>query len=368
MGEIISPKILLDLSYRWKRCRFDDSEVLLKGTFWSRNELYAGEHACEKLHSLFSELKEQKGAVALETIRHALAILDGNFAFILQAKRYVLACVDHVRSFPLFYSLVGGGLRLSCSAQSLRADVGLEEFDETAELEFLMSGYVLGGNTLYEGLQQLQGGEFLLYTEENHDVVLKRYCTFFSEDILEGSEEDLLHEADARHERAFAKMIQALDGRQVCVPLSAGLDSRLVLGFLLEHKYDNIRTFTYGRAQLWEVEAARTIAKKAGVAWLHVEHRPNQVKDHLYSPEGLNYLRFANGLASVPIITDSYALSVLQADQILEPNCVIVNGQTGDFTTGGHLPVSLLALGRRMCPPQPFWTTWLIVTFHCGST
>ena len=350
MEERIFPKILLDPADRWERHRFDDSEVHLKGAFWNRDELYSGERACKKLHSLFSDLDGLQNPARLEAIQQAMAGLDGNFAFILQANNHALACVDHVRSFPLFFSLDGGGLRLSCSAPTLRAEVGLDEPDETAKLEFLMSGYVSGGNTLFNGLQQLQGGEFLLYSKGSRDVVLERYCTFFSEDVLEGSEEDLLHEAGIRHERTFAKMIQALDGRQVCVPLSAGLDSRLVLGFLLEHKYDNIQTVTYGRKELWEVEAARAIAEQAGVAWLHVEHRPNQVKNHLYSAEGLNYLRFASGLASVPIITDNYALSVLQANRTLEPDCVIVNGQSGDFTTGGHLPAGLLTLEAEEVP------------------
>jgi asparagine synthase (glutamine-hydrolysing) len=343
-------QVIHDPAHCWEQFRAGGAEVYCKGAFWSAGKHYAGSQACERLHALLMGLEEQQGPTRLDSIRHALTSLEGNFAFILQGKDYALACVDHIRSYPLFYSHINDGIALSWSAQALKAQASLDTPNETSVMEFLMAGYVSGPNTLYNGLQQLQGGEFLLYTKENREVSLERYCTFFSENTLEGSEEELLHEADIRHERAFAKMVQALDGRQACVLLSGGLDSRLILGFLKEHKYDNVVTATYGKQGLWEIKVAKAVAEKAGVPWSYVGSKPDAVKDHLYSKEGYDYFRFASGLASIPFVTENYAFSVLRSEKRLAEDCVILNGQTGDFITGGHLPRALLARDEEEAP------------------
>ena len=345
MGEAASPQILHDPAYGWDTTRVDGSEALLKGAFWHENELYSGERGCEKIHTLFSGLGDMGSPARLEAVRHVLSGLDGNFAFILQSKNFVLACVDHVRSFPLFYSTTGGCLRLSCSAPRLRAEAGLGETSENAELEFLMSGYVSGRNTLFSGLYQVRPGELLLHSRQDDNLVLEQYCTFFSNNLRTESEESLLHELGVRHERSLTKMLRALDGRQACVPLSGGLDSRLILGFLAEQKYDNILAFTYGVKGLWEASVAKAVAEKAGVEWLRIEYRPDQVKKHTYSQEGLDYIRFASGLGSLPFVSENYALAELQAQGKLQADRVLINGQSGDFTSGGHAPVWLLSDG-----------------------
>ena len=335
-------RVINDPAFCWERFGTDGIEIYSRGGFWSEGKYYAGSRACERVHALFSGVQTEQGPALPGTIRQILAGLDGLFAFIVQSRESTLACVDHVRSFPLFYVRSNEGLLLSWSAQALKSEVGLARLDETACLEFLMAGYVSGGNTLYSGLHQLQGGEFLFYTGEHREMAKERYCTFFSEDVLEGSEEDLLHEAGLRYERTFSRLVESLDGRQACIPLSAGLDSRLILGFLKEHRYDNIVTFTYGKKGLWEVKEAGAVAEKARVPWTYVEYKPDAVKDYLFSKQGRDYFRFACGLASVPLVTDRYALSVLGSEKRLDDECVILNGQTGDFITGGHMPGRIL--------------------------
>jgi hypothetical protein len=69
------------------------------------------------------------------------------------------------------------------------------------------------------------------------------------------------------------------DGREHVVPLSGGLDSRLILGALLERtSADRIRTFTYGVAGSYDFDISNSIAKKYGT-----QHLPVFFENHIYS-------------------------------------------------------------------------------------
>ena len=59
-----------------------------------------------------------------------------------------------------------------------------------------------------------------------------------------------------------------VEGREHVVPLSGGLDSRLILGALLEHSdARDIRTFTYGIAGSYDFEIGNAVPL-SGTSWL----------------------------------------------------------------------------------------------------
>ena len=89
------------------------------------------------------------------TCNRGLPGTGGNFGFILQKGQDVIASVDRVRSYPLFYYYDGEEFAVSNSARALRERYHLAEIDETSLLEFRMAGYVTGKETLYKNLIQL---------------------------------------------------------------------------------------------------------------------------------------------------------------------------------------------------------------------
>ena len=56
-----------------------------------------------------------------------------------------------------------------------------------------------------------------------------------------------------------------------------------------------------------------------------------------------DYWAFGDGLCSVPNTQDFPALAWLRAAGEIPDGAVIVNGQTGDFISGGHIPAALWA-------------------------
>ena len=51
-----------------------------------------------------------------------------------------------------------------------------------------------------------------------------------------------------------------------------------------------------------------------------------------------NYFDYASGLNTVPQIPEYYGLLRLRQEKLIDDNGIIINGQTGDFITGGHIP------------------------------
>ena len=99
--------------------------------------------------------------------QRALLRCNGSFAVVSQRPDAVLAAVDRVRSIPLFYRVADGRARISDSAES--ALEGAQEIDANplADVEFQLTGYVTGDETLISGIHQVQAGEMLRWDAES---------------------------------------------------------------------------------------------------------------------------------------------------------------------------------------------------------
>ena len=56
----------------------------------------------------------------------------------------------------------------------------------------------------------------------------------------------------------------------IFIPLSAGLDSRLVLSALLRHNHKDITCFSYGLKNNTEIKIARDICSKLNLNWKEI--------------------------------------------------------------------------------------------------
>ena len=93
------------------------------------------------------------------------------------------------------------------------------------------------------------------------------------------SREDLLCLGVEKLQETFTELWQ--EGREHVLPLSGGLDSRLILGALLEHTdAERLQTFTFGVAGSYDYEIGKAIAKKLGT-----QHLPIPLGDGAYSLE-----------------------------------------------------------------------------------
>lgn len=282
----------------------------------------------------------------LPEVLAALAPLAGSFAFLAAGPARTWAIADRVRGYPVFWT-GQGGFAGSNSARLLRREAGLSATDPLALAEMRQAGYVTGPDTVLADLKQLQPGE-LAWCDQGGTPATHRYFRFFSSTLRRDAEADLLAEHGRRTEAIFRRVAERAGGRPIWVPLSGGLDSRLILCKLHELGYGNLRAFSYGSPGNHEAKAARHVAETLGVPWLFVPCTVRECRDHFAGEERRRFADYTDGLCSVPNYMDLFPLSVLIRDRRIPADAVLINGQSGDFTTGGHIPRALQTDGASL--------------------
>lgn len=268
--------------------------------------------------------------------------LNGFYALILKQGGQLFAAVDRVRSIPLFYGVKGNDFFISDSADWVREQVGNTTFDSLAKDEFLLTGYVTGPDTLFPDVKQLQAGEALIAKEINGQIEVRtcRYYRFVHEYEQTGNLDGLLAQHDEVLVRIFNRLIQVADERTIVVPLSGGLDSRLIVLMLKRLGYENVTTFTYGRPGNKEAEVSRKVAESLGLRWEFVPYSNEDWYRWFNSSERQRYWQFASGFVSLPFIQDWPAVWELKNRRLIPYDIIFVPGHTGDFISGGHIPAN----------------------------
>ena len=333
-------KIFIDKKYRWYEWKIEDVRLYIAGGFWIENNYYEKKQACQKLFERFFGSKTGLGSsVSIISLAKVLTTLRGHFSAIIESPHFSLAFVDRIQSYPIYYFKNNEEVCVSNSAIAIRNIFEVNQICESSLLEFEMAGYVTGKYTIFENLFQLQAGEFLIFDVSKKNLETKRYYLYYPSELQEKNEEELLESLHQCTLKTFSQMIETLEGRPVWVPLSGGYDSRLVLSLLLDLKYDNIKTFSYGPPWLWEVGRAREIVNFLNVKWYFIPYLPKEIKSQFHTEDRQQYFEFASGCRAVPCLNDYYALRYLRKKKLITDDAIIINGQSGDFTSGGHIPI-----------------------------
>ena len=321
----MSVHILFDHRYPMRTHEKDGAQIFFVGT------LHGNDNPLETIERLFLS----GGALAAsESASHYLRSLSGSFCLVIQdRKRQILAATDKIRSYPLFYSLKDNTVIVGNDCQHIKSMIQSEK-NALSFLEFQMTGYVTGQQTLFQDISQLQAGEVLLYDGRN--IQVKQYYLFHTTGVFNLSEEALIERLHDVTTSIFNRLIQRLNGRPVLIPLSAGNDSRLVVCMLKHLGYHNVRTFTFGIPGNHEARWAREIRRRIGVPWLFVPYTRRSGKQCFRSPLYATYSQFIPSIVTIPFILDFPALCSLFKSQRIPTNAVLINGLSGDFISGSH--------------------------------
>lgn len=269
-------------------------------------------------------------------------------AAIMESPNALIAFVDHFRCYPLFYT-TGESCAISNDARKLvEITKTAHNWHPLSAEEFAMTGYVTGRNTLINGLMQLQSGERLISTGSSSRIDVDRYYRFRPSPQNCGSDDDWVDELDTVMARVTGRMVNRAGGRPVRVTLSAGLDSRVLACKLSEAGYENLETFSYGPPGNWEARGARAVAKRLGLPWRLVDIKISEARRMFWEPERRAYWDFADGLSAQPNFQEYFALSKLRLEGGLPDDVVLINGQSGDFITGGHIPKELVQVNATV--------------------
>lgn len=260
--------------------------------------------------------------------------LNGNFAVVLNGPDGVHVSVDAVRSIPLFYRLDDGGISVSDDVRELIEDGSL---DMDSAVEYATAGYVTGPHTLFQGVTGLQAGTCLSWPPGAPGPSAERYYQYTCRYDDESPIEELCEAFDHTVMGAFERLIESLDGRLAIVPVSGGLDSRLVVSALKRCGYDNVLCLSYGRPGNAESARSQWVADQLGYRWRQVSYSTMGWKEALVSDDMTEYWGFSANGVSVPQCDDWIAIRALRQDDAVPEDAVFVPGHTGDFISGGHL-------------------------------
>jgi len=287
-------------------------------------------------------LARRLAGIATEDLPAALAVMDGRFAFVLRQRGRVVAAVDRVRTVPLFVAETAGTDVVGPDALGVRGAAGLgpADLDEDAALPLAMSGYTLGSRTLYRGLRQLRAGELVVW--EGAGASWRRWYRYEPWSAKASADPTEAAEALASIVRRACERLAASAGdRPILVPLSAGLDSRLIVSGLREVGFDRVTAFAYGHPGNHEAATSRQVAARLGVPWFFMPVTHRDMARRYAAPEFEAFLDFADTCAGTPMLQEYGVAAALREAGWADRGALLVNGQTGDFISGGHAPVSL---------------------------
>ena len=106
---------------------------------------------------------------------NSIQCLGTGWCLIAKSSDCVVAEVDSVRSYPIFYALIANQLKVSNSARQRQGMLSNKSFDLVAVTEFLMSGYVTRAKTLSKEIRQPQVGELLVAKGPDWNPAVIRY-------------------------------------------------------------------------------------------------------------------------------------------------------------------------------------------------
>ncbi len=268
-----------------------------------------------------------------------IARLNGCFAVVTERGDRVLAAVDRVRTIPLFHGLGPDGYVVSDDAHRIPVRGPSTALDPDAAVEFLLTGYVTGAQTLRPGVRQVEAGTSIrIDATAPAEVAASRYHTFRHGDFFQANPEALIDRLDALHRAVFGRLLDGIGDRPIVVPLSGGYDSRLIGVSLRDLGARDVTCYSYGVPGNWEARISQELASYLGYRWEFVPYSAERWRRWAATAAFRDYFHAAGNLTSVPHIQDWPAIHELLRERRIAPGSVVVPGHSGDFVAGSHSP------------------------------
>jgi len=329
--------LVRNLGIKWFNSDRGNIKTYAKGFTFQGNTCLKGE---KLLSALIPTVEITDAGNIISCAKDTIQRLNGSFAVLIETDDYIFAAVDRLRSIPLFYGQADNKFYLSDDANWVRDQVADTRMDEIAVKEFLLTGYVTGQESLFPNVKQLQAGE-CLWVEKcdgNPHVTTHRYYRYIHKNFFNSSEEDLYPLMDRMLVNVFERLLESTKGRTLVVPLSGGLDSKLIVAMLKRLGRENVICFSYGRKGNWESEISKKVAERLGYPWEFVLYTRHKWYQWFQSEERRRYYQYGDGLSSLAHIQDWPAVWELKKSGKIPDDAIFVPGHSGDFVAGSHIP------------------------------
>lgn len=280
-----------------------------------------------KKKRLIENLKKLK---KIEDIKKIVKNIDSFFSLILWSKNFLFCTVDQVCSYPIVYNIQNNFITIAdYNHKTIKNDINVINLNAIS-----LSGYGFSNYTNFNKFQTIKPCEYLLVQKKKF---LKSFW-FSTEYRYKENSKNISNKFEICIEKIFYELKKSTKDQKIIVPLSSGIDSRFIVSALKYFGFKNFKSFTYGYSRLRDFEIAEKISKKINIENKKIFINPNLAKKIYRSRKFLNYLNYDDLGIAPNNPGDYFAINSLLEEKWLKPNNVIVNGQSGDFISGNHIP------------------------------
>jgi len=279
-------------------------------------------------------------AIAINKSPHKIIKeFDTHFALIIINKKFLIAIVDCARTYPIFWTKHKDYYLFSPQADEIN-NITHYNINKSQLLAFQMSGYTTYNNTLWNNIKSLDAGSFL-FLNSNNKIKTEKYFEYNPWKFNSNKNINYKFQLKIEFNKLLKKLINEANGRTICIPLSAGLDSRLIASGLKHLGHTNVKCFAYGKKNNYEAIASRKIAKKLNYQWKFCKINHFKMKLFFKTELYKSYVNKSNDGVSTQGMQDIYVIDQLLKNNFIGENDIIVNGNSGDFISGGHIPKTI---------------------------
>lgn len=238
----------------------DDYFLATEGVLLNLAELKQTYHT-DDAAALLVMLYEQSGETFFRVLR-------GSFSGVFYDKRkdLLLVFTDQQGSKTLFYDTRNGGILVSSSLPWLAAQCGRTEWSEAGLLELLTFGYSPSCRTVLDGVLRVGAGNYLRI---EHDRIQELAYHRFTNRHCRHTTDETLRKTDELFRQAVRRVTDKNTeyGYGQFIPLSGGLDSRMITRVAKETTSEPIRSFTYAETGSLDEILAGQVAKAFRTEW-----------------------------------------------------------------------------------------------------
>jgi asparagine synthase (glutamine-hydrolysing) len=279
--------------------------------------------------------------IDLKNFSLKLTQLNGRFVAtgFTQSVPFILS--DRIRSFPLFYTSMEKGFKVSDNPFTLITE--LQTIDEAAKLQFLASGFTWEEKTLLKHIKQNEPSQIIFFQRNKTKII--KYFTYSTKQTTSYSEEEASKKLADILENVMRRALKVVGKNPIAVPLTSGYDSRFIVTWLTHNYNKKLITYTFGKPGSHEFENAQKVALQLNLEWTPVFHNKETIIKGFETFDQLNeYIDFTSGTFSIPFFQDFPSLSILN----LSKDTIIFGGHSGDFIAGSHLWPFQNQMGKKL--------------------
>ena len=278
-------------------------------------------------------------------IRRFLLDNNRNCSFIVKTKKILYCATSFCRDYPIFFRVNNKKLIISNNIRRLKKNN--DTFNNKSLFEFATCGYSLGLRTLLNGIYSLGPANILICN--NKKIKIYKYFTYHKTLKIDSRKKikDYLYELNKIIDDSLDFIIENSNDRTIYIPLSGGMDSRLIVSKFHEKRFKNIKCFSYGLKNNSDALIAKKVANHLNVNWEYIWFNKNRFKQLFFSSFKENYDKYSDHFSCIPNYGEIFFLKELKDRGYFNKNSIIINGQSGDFNSGLHIPATLYDLDKE---------------------